>query len=67
MFTVFRLCASSVMLFMIGMPPCGRKSSVTWNSAAFGLASRMNVSKNDPVAPSGTNHVFDGAVTPADS
>ena len=65
--TVCRPLAGIVTWRTTGPPEAGRNVNVASTALAFGLASRMNVSKNGPVAPSARNQLVDGPLTPADS
>ena len=64
---VVRLCAGSVGVDVTTSPPGSRYRIVAVTGDAFGLASSRNVEKNEPVAPSATNHVVCGAGTAAAS
>ncbi len=62
-----RDAASTRRVIDAGAPFSGRNVNVTSAASDPGFATRMNVSKPAPVAPSASSHVADGAVTPADS
>ena len=67
MFTVVRPDAGTVTVRVTSTPDWVRNRSVAVAAAWFGLASRMNVSKKGPVAPSARSHCVAGALTPAES